>query len=119
MSSDSENGARRGEACGRRTTHPPSIAHPSIRMPILPPNSAMFAACAAAHGKAHPRNLDRKNGNAESGIVRPKDAPLADMGISLSVKGISCTRVILDFHSKSLDLATIIFDLSKVTLPDE
>ena len=88
-------------------------------MPILPPNSAMFAACAAAHGKAHPRNLDRKNGNAESGIVRPRGAPLEDMGISLSVKGISCTHVILDFHSKSPDLVIIIIDLSEVTVPDE
>ena len=38
---------------------------------------------------------------------------------SLSVKGISCTCVISHFHSKSPDLVTIIFDLSKGTVPDE
>ena len=43
----------------------------------------------------------------------------SDMGISPSVKGISCTRVISDFHSKIPDLIPIIFYLSKVTLPDE
>ena len=37
----------------------------------------------------------------------------------VSVKGISCIRVISDFHSKRLDLVTIIFDLSKVTVPEE
>ena len=37
----------------------------------------------------------------------------------VSVQGISNTRVISDFHSKSPDLVTIIFDLSKVTVPEE
>ena len=43
----------------------------------------------------------------------------AESLFSLSVKGISCTRVISDFHLKSPDLVTISFDLSKVTVPDE
>ena len=41
------------------------------------------------------------------------------MVFSLAVKGISSTRVILDFHSKSPELVTNIFDLSKMTVPEE
>ena len=37
----------------------------------------------------------------------------------VSVQGISNTRVISDFHSKSPDLVIIIIDLSEVTVPDE
>ena len=38
---------------------------------------------------------------------------------SVAVKGIFSTRIISVFHSKSLYLVTIIFDLSKVTVPEE
>ena len=44
---------------------------------------------------------------------------LARDGIFTIRLGVSSTRVILDFHSKSPDLVTIIFDLSEVTVPDE
>ena len=43
----------------------------------------------------------------------------SDIGKILSVQGISNTCVILDFQSKSPDLVTFIFDLSKVTVPEE
>ena len=43
----------------------------------------------------------------------------SDIGKILSVQGISNTRVISDFHSKSPDLVIIIIDLSEVTVPDE
>ena len=43
----------------------------------------------------------------------------ADNVFLVSVQGISNTRVISDFHSKSPDLVIIIIDLSEVTVPDE
>ena len=54
-----------------------------------------------------------------NGLGTHLSSPGADNVFLVSVQGISNTRVISDFHSKSPDLVIIIIDLSKVTVPDE